>query len=169
MRRFKTIGVIGFGVMLALGPAPGLSFGQQPATPATEQSGLLTLQSRHSAAETLSRFEAAVKAAGWIVFTRIDHAAAADAVGLKLRARTVVLFGNPNIGTGTMQSNPTVAIDLPLKALVWEDDSGAVQLTLNSAEYVGGDIYPRHGLSMGPEGRQGLAGLLTRLAEAATR
>jgi uncharacterized protein (DUF302 family) len=115
--------------------------------------GLITKQSRYSVKETVERFEAAVKAKeanGFMVFTEIDHAAAAKKFGLDMLPRTVIVFGNPKLGTPAMQKTPVLAIDVPPKALVWQDDSGKVWLTYNSAEYLYGTIYPRHGLSAPP-------------------
>ena len=112
-------------------------------------SGLITMQSRYSVRETIDRFEAAVKAKetnGFMVFTEIDHAAAGKKFGLNMWPRTVIVFGNPKLGTPVMQKTPTLAIDVPLKALIWQDDDGKVWLTYNSAEYLGGTIYVRHGL-----------------------
>ena len=88
---------------------------------------MITKESKHSVSETAQRFESAVNdksANGWMVFTEIDHEAAAEKNGLKLRPRTVIVYGNPKIGTASMQKAPTVAIDVPLKALVWEDARG---------------------------------------------
>jgi len=133
----------------------------------TSNPGLVTLASHHDVAETIDRFEAAIKTRGWIVFTRIDHAAAAKAAGLDLGPRTVVIFGNPQAGTDQMRSNPTLAIDLPMKALVWQDAAGAVWLTYNAADYIGTAIYPRHGLAVPPEALQGLAQVLDGFARRA--
>ncbi len=132
-------------------------------------SGLVTVVSNHTVSDTIDRFEAAVRAKGWVVFARLDHAAAAQAAGLQLRPRTVVVFGNPKGGTPAMRTNPTLAIDLPLKALVWEDESGKIWLTYNSAEFVGEHIYGRHGLKLGPEPIQGLVSLLDAVVREATR
>src|SRR5215468_7141379 len=91
--------------------------------------GLITKPSKYSAKETVARFEAAVKqreAAGFIVFTEIDHADAAKKFGLDMRPRTVIIFGNPKGGTPVMVKTPLLAIDVPPKALVWEDDEGKV-------------------------------------------
>ena len=85
-------------------------------------SGLITKPSKYSVQETLERFETAIKAQGWVVFTELDHAAAAAQAGLALRSRTVIVFGNPKVGTLLMQQAPTLAIDVPLKALVWQDE-----------------------------------------------
>src|SRR5712672_2436977 len=111
--------------------------------------GLITKPSNHSVKETVTRFEDAVKqreAAGFVVFTEIDHAAAAKKFGLEMRPRTVIVFGNPKLGTPVMKKTPLLAIDVPPKALVWQDDEGKVWLTYNSAEYLNSTIYPRHGL-----------------------
>jgi len=87
--------------------------------------GLITKPSRYSVNDTIGRFEAAIRqreADGLMVFTEIDHAAAAKKFGLEMRPRTVILFGVPKRGTPVMVKTPLVAIDLPPKALVWDDD-----------------------------------------------
>ena len=112
--------------------------------------GLITKQSKYSVQETIARFKVAVKAkeaVGFIVFAEIDHAAAAKNVGLDMRPRTVIVFGNPKLGTPVMVKTPLLAIDVPPKALVWEDDQGKVWLSYNSADYLYKTIYPRHGLT----------------------
>lgn len=115
--------------------------------------GLITKQSRYSVKETVERFESAIKARegnGFFLFTEIDHAAAAKKFGLDLLPRTVIVFGNPKLGTPVMKNTPLLAIDVPPKALVWQDDEGKVWLTYNSAAYLGATIYPRHGLASPP-------------------
>ncbi len=139
-------GLLGLGLAILLVSVPQISV--------PGESGLITKPSKYSVQETIKRFEAAVTAKGWVVFTELDHAAAASKFGLELRPRTVIVFGNPKIGTPAMQKAPTLAIDVPAKALVWQDDQGTVWLTYNSAEYLGGYIYPRHGLAMPAEVRQ---------------
>jgi uncharacterized protein (DUF302 family) len=132
-------------------------------------SGLITKSSNHSAAETVQRFEKAVTEKGWIVFTEVDHAAAAAKIGQTMRPRTVILFGNPKVGTAPMQQAATLAIDNPPKALVWEDESGKVSLTYNSADYIANHIYARHGLMMPAENRAALDRLLDAISEQATK
>lgn len=132
-------------------------------------SGLVTKPSKYSVKDTISRFEEAVKAKGWIVFSEIDHAAAAKQVGIEMKPRTVILFGNPKIGTAPMQKAPTLAIDNPPKALVWEDDAGRVSLTYNSAAFIGLQIYPRHDLAMPPEAVSGIERLLSEVSDQATK
>jgi uncharacterized protein (DUF302 family) len=142
-----------------------------PAVDAAE-SGLISKESRHSVPDTVARFERAVKARdadGWVVFTELDHAAAATGIGLALKPRTVIVFGNPKLGTPAMQKAPTLAIDLPMKAIVWQDDQDKVWLTYNSADYLATQIYPRHGLSIPTEGAQVLDRLLAGFADEATR
>lgn len=111
--------------------------------------GIVTKQSRYSVEETIARFKAAVEAkrpAGFLFFAAIDHAAAARKDGLSMRPRTLLIFGNPKVGTPVMVKTPLIAIDVPPKALVWQGDDGKVWLSYNSAEYLYGTIYPRHGL-----------------------
>jgi uncharacterized protein (DUF302 family) len=132
-------------------------------------SGLITKASLHGARQTIDRFEQAVRSKGWMVFAEVDHAAAAKEVGLDMKAGTVILFGNPRIGTAPMQRAPTLAIDNPPKALVWEDSDGKVWLTYNSAEYIGERIYPRHGLSMPPQAITSIEQLLMEVSDQATK
>jgi uncharacterized protein (DUF302 family) len=93
--------------------------------------GLITKKSSQGPKETMERLEAAVKAKGLTVFSRIDHAAGAAEVGLSLRPTQLLIFGNAKGGTPLMQSDQTVGIDLPLKALVWQDASGDTWLSYN--------------------------------------
>jgi uncharacterized protein (DUF302 family) len=103
---------------------------------------LRTVRSAFAVDETATRIERAIASAGMKVFARIDQAAEARAVGLAMRPAVVILFGNPKAGTPLMISRPTVAIDLPLKALVWEDERGATWLTYNTPAL----LVRRHGL-----------------------
>jgi uncharacterized protein (DUF302 family) len=104
--------------------------------------GLTTIRSSFGPQDTMSRFETAVKAKGMTVFARIDHAAGAAAVGLPLRPTEVLIFGNAKAGTPLMQSVQTIGIDLPLKALVWQDASGDTWLSYNDPDW----LAQRHGL-----------------------
>lgn len=85
--------------------------------------GLITQQSSHGPKETADRLAAAVSSHGMMVFARIDHAAGATTAGLDLRPTEVLFFGNPKAGTLLMQSEQTIGLDLPLKAMVWQDES----------------------------------------------
>ena len=148
--------------LAALAPLPARA--QAP----TAGEGLVTTQSRHGVEETLRRFEAAVRERNWVVFTRLDHAAAAEAVGLQLRPRTVIVFGNPRAGTPAMAANPTLGLDLPLRVLVWEDEQGRVQVTRNSAAWIATGIYRRHGIALPEQAQEGMETLLAGLVRQAT-
>jgi uncharacterized protein (DUF302 family) len=115
-----------------------------------EDAGLITRASRHAVNETLQRLEGALAAHGFMVFCRIDHAAAAAAIGEKLLPRTVLLYGNPRVGTAAMAQFATLAIDLPPKLLVWQDQAGKVWVTWNSGGYFFGTIFARHGALADP-------------------
>lgn len=104
--------------------------------------GLLTVKSAYSAPESVQRIQTALQEKGMKVFTVIDHQQAATEAQLTLPAASVIVFGNPKAGTPMMQKHPTLAIDLPLKVLVWEDGKGNVFASLNRAEYLG----KRHGV-----------------------
>ncbi len=113
------------------------------ATKAAE--GTVTRRSAHPFATTLDRVEASAKEKGFMVFTRLDHATAAASVGQKMPPSTVLVIGNPRVGTERFIRFPTLAIDLPLKVLVWEDQNGAVSVTYNSAQHMLA-LSQRHGL-----------------------
>lgn len=132
-------------------------------------SGLKTLSSKYDASETIEKLEAAIKAKGMKVFTRIDHQAAAIEAGLSMPAATVVIFGAPKGGTPNFLKKPTLAIDLPLKALVWQNKEGKVFLTYNSGAYVFGTIFGRHGLKPPNKVVKAQESMLAGLAEAATK
>lgn len=98
--------------------------------------GLKTLKSNFGPEKTMDRLEAEIKTHGMTVFTRINHSALAADVGLALRPTEVILFGNPRGGTPLMQAKQTMGIDLPLKALVWQDDSGQTWLSYNEPAWL---------------------------------
>jgi uncharacterized protein (DUF302 family) len=98
--------------------------------------GLLTLPSAHSIDETISRFEAALKAHDVTLFAKIDHAAGAADANMPLRPTVLLIFGNPQAGAPLMQANQEIGIDLPLKALVWQDADGKVWLTYNDPAWL---------------------------------
>jgi uncharacterized protein (DUF302 family) len=139
----------------------------QPAV--AQQGGLVTIPSAHAMRPTLDRFAAAVREAGWIVFAEVDHAAAARDVGMQLRGRTVVLFGNPRAGTPGMAARPTLALDLPMRVLVWEDEQGRVQITRSSGEDIAQRVFARHGVDVPPEQQRGTEALLDRLVRQAAQ
>ncbi len=108
--------------------------------------GLVSVRSRFSAHDTMERLLAALPARNMTVFARVDHAANAAAAGMSLRPTDLVIFGNPKGGTILMQDQQRAGIDLPLKALVWEDADTMVWVTYNDPAW----IARRHGLGSGP-------------------
>ena len=103
---------------------------------ASSENGLIHLDSKHSVDETLQRLQALLQEKNIKVFTLIDHSGEAVKAGLAMRPTKLQIFGNPKGGTPLMQAAPTTAIDLPLKALVWEDVDGNVKLTYNDPTYL---------------------------------
>jgi len=104
--------------------------------------GLITIPSSFGPEETMKRLEAEVRAKGMTVFVRIDHAAGAAEAGLPLRPTDLLIFGAAKGGTPLMQAARTIGIDLPLKALVWQDEEGKTFLSYNDPAY----LTRRHGL-----------------------
>src|SRR3954466_6920177 len=98
--------------------------------------GLTVCSSSFGPAETMDRLTAAVTGRGMAILARIDHAAAAAAAGMPLCPTEVLIFGNPRAGTPLMQATQTVGIDLPLKALVWQDEHGATWLGYNDPRWL---------------------------------
>lgn len=102
------------------------------ATP--QNDGMVRVRSTRDFSETVRALDSAITAANLRIFTRVDHAANARGAGLDLRSTTVFIFGNPQVGTRLMQCEQTIAIDLPLKALVWEDSTRAVWVGYEAPE-----------------------------------
>jgi len=105
-------------------------------------SGIITLPSQHSVDQTLEKLQALLRAKGVTLFALVDHSGEAAKVGMTLPPTKLVMFGNPKAGTPLMLAAPSVAIDLPLKLLVWEDAQGKVWLSYNSPAY----LQQRHGV-----------------------
>ena len=105
--------------------------------------GLTTIPSSLGPKETVDRLEAEIRARGLTIFARIDHAAGAAEVGLTLRPTELIIFGNARGGTPLMQPNQTVGIDLPLKALVWQDAAGKTLISYNEPSW----MAQRHGVA----------------------
>src|ERR1700758_5504865 len=110
---------------------------------ARDDSGVVRIPSLHSVTDTLDRLERLLRERGLIVFARIDFSGDAARAGLAMRAEQMLVFGNPKAGTPLMQAVPASGIDLPLKALAWEDVDGKTWLAYNAPEYV----VRRHGLA----------------------
>lgn len=107
-----------------------------------EANGLVQVASSYPVYETVQRLESLLRQKGLQVFAVIDHSGEAEKVGLTMRLTKVVIFGSPLGGTPLMVAAPTLAIDLPLKALVAEDENGKVWVTYNSPDY----LQQRHGV-----------------------
>ena len=104
--------------------------------------GITRITSTHSVAQTMERLESLLKERGVMIFAHIDFSGDAARAGLSLRPEQLLIFGNPKAGTPLMQSVPAAGLDLPLKALVWEDAEGHTQIAYNDPHY----IIRRHGL-----------------------
>jgi uncharacterized protein (DUF302 family) len=121
----------------------GLALPGAAASPPTKgKNGIVNVASNHSVDETVERIKNILQAKSITLFALIDHSGEAEKVGLKMRPTKLLIFGSPKAGTPLMLAAPSIAIDLPLKILVWEDASGKVWLSYNSAEY----LEERHGL-----------------------
>jgi uncharacterized protein (DUF302 family) len=132
-----------------------------------EENGLRTTPSNNSAALTLNKLDQAIKSRGMKVFAHIDHSAAAKEVGLTMPPATVVIFGNPKGGTPNFLKQPTLAIDLPLKMLVWENADGQTFVSYNSGSYVFGTLFRRHGLKLPSAVAEGQEKMLNALSTSA--
>ncbi|WP_203299291.1 DUF302 domain-containing protein [Marinobacter sediminum] len=127
--------------------------------------GLIVVKSNHSVAATADKLESVLGEKGMTVFNRIDHAAGAESVGEQLRPTELVIFGNPKVGTPLMRCSQSVAVDLPQKALVWEDEGGQVWLGYNDPAY----LKARHGLDDCDKVLDKVSKALANFAQAATR
>jgi uncharacterized protein (DUF302 family) len=126
--------------------------------------GLTTIASSFSPKETMDRLEAEIRAKGMSVFARVDHAAGAAQAGLELRPTNLIIFGNARGGTPLMQASQTAGIDLPLKALVWQDVAGKTWLSYNEPSW----IVQRHGLGVRAEIIDKLGAALSAMSRTAT-
>jgi uncharacterized protein (DUF302 family) len=126
--------------------------------------GLTTIASSFSPKETMDRLEAEIRAKGMSVFARLDHAAGAAEAGLELRPTNLIIFGNARGGTPLMQASQTAGIDLPLKALVWQDAAGKTWLSYNEPSW----IVQRHGLGVRAEIIDKLGAALSAMSRTAT-
>ena len=124
-------------------------------------SGIIDKLSHHSVGETVEKLKGILQSKGVTLFALVDHSGEAEKVGMKMRPTKLLIFGSPKSGTPLMQAAPSVAIDLPLKILVWEDGQGRVWVSYNSPAY----LQERHGIS--PELMQNIAVIETLAAKAA--
>ena len=127
--------------------------------------GLVTVRSSHDVAATADKLESVLKAKGMTVMARVNHQQNAEKVGLELRPTELVIFGNPKVGTPLMHCAQSVAIDLPQKALIWEDEQGQVWLGYNDPAY----LKARHGIEGCDEVLGKVKNALANFAEAATK
>jgi uncharacterized protein (DUF302 family) len=123
--------------------------------------GIITKPARYTVPETLDRLEALLRSKGITVFARIDHSGEADKVGMKMPPAQLLIFGNPKGGTPIMLAAPLAAIDLPLKALAWQDADGKVWLSYNDPEYL------KHRFGLAGETIQPIAGMGSLIEQAA--
>jgi uncharacterized protein (DUF302 family) len=124
------------------------------------ENGLVHLASKYSVEQTMERLEALLQERGITVFARIDHSGEAAKVGLTMRPTKLLIFGSPKGGTPLMQAAPSIAIDLPLKALFWQDADGKVWLTYNDPAYL------QHRHNAPPELLPNIAGVNALFAKA---
>ena len=110
-------------------------------TPGTNK-GIIDRPSNHSVEQTVDRLKNILQSQGVTLFALVDHSGEAEKVGMKMRPTKLLIFGSPKAGTPLMLAAPSIAIDLPLKILVWEDSQGKVWISYNSPEY----LRERHGL-----------------------
>ena len=103
---------------------------------ATDVNGIIKIKSAHHVTETINKLEAAINKKGMTIFKRIDHTAGVEKVGLQLRPTELLIFGNPKVGTPLMLCSQTAALDLPQKALSYEDKNGQVWLAYNDPKYM---------------------------------
>lgn len=125
--------------------------------------GLITRVSKNTWADTIERLLGAISQLGIEPVARINHAAAAQQAGLPLLASEVIIFGNPAVGTFLMQSAPTIALELPLKILVWQDESGTTNVSYNQPEW----LANRHGLECHRDRIRAMSQMMRHLAELA--
>lgn len=131
----------------------------------TTDSGIVKVASNYSVTETADRFEAILQNKGLTQFARINHTAGAQSVDLELRPTEVIVFGNPRVGTPLMQCNQLAAIDLPQKALIWEDNNGQVWIGYNDPIY----LLERHTLDDCSALIERIQGVLNNLATTAAQ
>jgi uncharacterized protein (DUF302 family) len=135
------------------------------ALPVSAEPGLINVKSSHDVKNTADRLENILKEKGMNVFLRINHTEGARKVGQELRPTELLIFGNPKVGTPLMQCSQTTAIDLPQKALVWQDESGQVWLTYNDPQY----LATRHGIDGCKAVLDKVQNALKNFAQAATQ
>jgi uncharacterized protein (DUF302 family) len=122
--------------------------------------GIASQRSQHTVNETVERLKKILEAKGVMLFALVDHSGEAEKAGIEMRPTKLLIFGNPTAGTPVMLAAPSIAIDLPLKILVWEDGNGVAWLSWNSPEY----LQQRHGVPQDLVKNIGVAGTLAAKA-----
>jgi uncharacterized protein (DUF302 family) len=113
-----------------------------PSMALNAKNGIVDVASKHTVHETVEKLKGILQAKGVTLFALVDHSGEAEKVGLKMRSTKLLIFGSPKAGTPLMVAAPSVAIDLPLKILIWEDAQGKTWVSYNSPTY----LQERHGL-----------------------
>ena len=127
--------------------------------------GMINVQSDFNVKETTDRLESILNKKGMTIFNRIKHSESAGKVGIELRETELIIFGNPKVGSPLMKCQQSTAIDLPQKALVWEDENGQVWLSYNAPDY----LAQRHDLAGCGEVVDKIRNALANFAKAATQ
>ncbi|MEO0802586.1 MAG: DUF302 domain-containing protein [Cyanobacteria bacterium J06642_2] len=135
------------------------------AAPAVAAEGLVNVQSEFEVEETANRMESILEEKGLTLFNRIKHSEAAAGVGIELRDTELIIFGNPKVGSPLMQCQQSVAIDLPQKALIWEDEEGQVWISYNDPAY----LEARHDIEGCEEVIENIGNALNGIAESASK
>jgi uncharacterized protein (DUF302 family) len=131
---------------------------------AQEANGLIKIKSVANVTETINKLETALLKKGMTIFKRVNHTAGAEKVDLQLRPTELLIFGNPKVGTPLMLCSQTVAIDLPQKALAYEDENGQVWLAYNDPAY----LAKRHNIQDCDKPLQKVSNALANFAKVAT-
>jgi uncharacterized protein (DUF302 family) len=131
---------------------------------AMADNGLMKVKSAFDVKTTSERLEKILTAKGMQIFAHINHAQAAEKIGKTLRPTRLIIFGNPKIGSIMMQCQQTIAIDLPQKALIWQDAAGQTWLSYNKPQY----LAKRHALTNCDKVMQKVSNVLAKFAQAAT-
>ncbi len=147
--------------LLTLTCVAGLAISAQSAL---AQDGMVVVESSHDVATTMDKLETVLESKGMNVFARINHSEGAKKAGLELRPTELMIFGNPKVGTPLMLCSQSIAIDLPQKMLVWEDEDGSVHLGYNDPAHLQG----RHATEGCDEVFKKVSGALGNFAKAAT-
>lgn len=129
--------------------------------PSNADNGIVTQPSHHSVEQTIAKLEETLRARGVKLFALVDHGGEAERAGMQMPPTKLLIFGNPQAGTPLMLAAPSIAIDPPLKLLVWEDTTGKVRISFNDPDY----LQARHHLPTGLARALAAAGALAKAAE----